>query len=82
MTLRAGSRQDKEQWIDALSNGATSTPLATRMPLDFSEEIPPSPRIFTDSLKVRHSGQRQAKEIRRASAPFISETVLADQRAK
>jgi len=49
MTLRAGTRQDKEQWIEALSSGAVSTPLATRMPLDFSEEIPPSPRVSTDS---------------------------------
>ena len=49
MTLRAGTRQDKEHWIQALSSGAVSTPLATRMPLDFSEEIPPSPRVSTDS---------------------------------
>lgn len=49
MTLRAGTREDKEQWIEALSSGTVSTPLATRMPLDFSEEIPPSPRVSTDS---------------------------------
>ena len=61
MTLRAGSRQDKEQWIDALSNGATSTPLAARMPLDFSEEIPPSPRISTDSERSATLGSAKPK---------------------
>ena len=70
MTLRTGSRQDKEQWIDALSNGATSTPLATRMPLDFSEEIPPSPRISTDSERSATLGSAKPKRYEEPPPPL------------
>ena len=49
MTLRAGSPTDRARWIDALQLGMTSSPLSARMPLECSDEIPPSPRVSTDS---------------------------------
>jgi len=62
--LRAGSEADKHRWIEALQFGTTSSPLSARMPLEFSEEIPPSPRGSIDgaesernSFDSAHGGQ-------------------------
>lgn len=49
MYLRATSPKEMQRWMEGFCRGTSDTPVSTRMPLDFSEEIPPSPRISTDS---------------------------------
>jgi len=65
--LRAGSEADKFRWIEALQFGTTSSPLSARMPLEFSEEIPPSPRVSFEGSESernpfdRSNGRRRTK---------------------
>ena len=49
MYLRATSESEKLRWIAAIERGASDVPLSARMPLDVSEEIPPSPRLSSES---------------------------------
>ena len=49
MVLRAGTVSDMRRWIEAIEFGITSSPISSRMPLECSEEIPPSPRISNDT---------------------------------
>lgn len=63
MILRAGTVSDMRRWIDAIEFGITSSPISSRMPLECSEEIPPSPRISHDTdSEISSFGDSISKE--------------------